>query len=251
MPIPPIDPGTATVVAAGIEGLGGLLGGIGQGKATKEQTKMQKAALDMQARQNWEQMGMGDRQYGQNANMQRAQYLDQRGLTAADLRKRMNMTPLADRASYMLAQRAGAAPQAFQARDFTRGTTPGAGQAMGGYAPSLNAQAEAAQRYTAGAGGMANPELEAAMARLTNMAGVPAEYQAQDADQMRFGSAIATQREKMANDGRLSQGQKYQARIDRLQQGATGAPMTMRDDISPVRDFLRRQFGMNMPMVGR
>lgn len=250
-----MDPGTATMFAAGIQGLGGLLGGMGQGQAQKEQTKAQKEALAMQARQNWEQMGMGDRQYGQNANMQRAQYLDQRGLTAADLRKRMNMTPLADRASYMLAQRAGAAPQAFQARDFTRGTTPGAGQATGGYAPSLNAQAAANQNYTAGAGGMANPELEAAMARLTNMAGVPAEYQAQDADQMRSQSAIADQQERMAMDGRLSQAGKYDARINRLRQVAAGEPMTARDDVGPAleraREFARRQFGAYGPMGGR
>lgn len=224
-----MDPATATLAAAGINALGGLIGGIGQGQGMREQAKAQRQIAEMQARQNWQQMGMGDRQFGQTSNLNRSQYLDQRGITAADLQKRLAGAPLADRAAYMLAARAGAAPQAFQARDYTQGGMPGAGQAAGGYAPGLAAQGAAAQRYTPGAGGVRTDALQSAMARLQSMAGVPGEYQASDAGQMRLQSEIDEQRELSANSNNLANRQKYAARVQRLQdemQNYPAAPRT-------------------------
>lgn len=224
---------TAALIQAG----GSLLGGIGQGQAMKAQTKAQKQIAEMQARQNWEQMGMGDRQFGQQANLNRSRYMDERAIGAADLQKRLSGAPLADRAAYMLAARAGAAPQAFQARDFTQGGMPGAGQAQGGYAPTLNAQAQAAQNYTAGAGGVRTDALEAALARLQSMAGVPAEYQAREGGQMRLQSEIDEQRERMANDGRALQTTRYNDRINRLQRQMDGQSG---QDVASAQDRLAR-----------
>lgn len=204
---------------------GNILAGIGQGKAQAAATRLNKEQGREQARLNWQQLGQADRQYGQNANMARAQYLDQRGVAAADLQKRLGLAPLADRAAYMLAARAGAAPAAFQARDFTRGGEPGAGAATGGYAPMLNAQAQAAQNYTAGAGGLQTDALEAALARLRSMAGVPAEYEAREGGRMALDSKIDEQRLFMANETKAGELRKYQNRLNRYDMLRRGEPL--------------------------
>lgn len=212
-------------LSAGLFIGGNIISGLGQAKAGKEQAKVAKEQGRMAARQNWQQLGQADRQFGQNANMARAQYLDQRGVAAADLQKRLGLAPLADRAAYMLAARAGAAPAAFQARDFTRGGVAGEGAATGGYAPGLNAQAQAAQAYQAGAGGLQTDALQAALARLRDMAGVPGEYQAREGGQMAIDSKIDEQREFMANETRARELRKYQNRLNRLNMVRQGQPL--------------------------
>lgn len=208
------------VIASGVQALGSLLGGLGQGQASREQLRLQKQLAAMQARQNWEQMGMGDRQFGQQANLNRSQYLDQRAVGAADLQKRMAGLPMADRAMYMMTQRAGQVPGAFQARDYTRGGMPGAGQATGGYAPVLDAQRASAAQYTAGAGGLDPRALQAAQERLQSMAGVPAEYMAQSAGAMRLGSAADQLREQMAMTANDKKRQGIAGKVQELQKRA-------------------------------
>lgn len=187
-------------------GLGDLFKVGGDMLIERSRAKTAKAELEEKKRQanlemgfNYAGLGQKDAQFGQDSNLTRSKYLDERATTAADLRKRMNLAPLADRASAMLAARAGAAPAAFQARDYTRGTTPGAGAAMGGMADGLNAQRAAAQRYQLGEGGMMNnPELQAALDRLTSMAGVPEEYKAKDPARMRLEAALASAQQDLA-----------------------------------------------------
>lgn len=212
-------------LSAGLFVAGNVISGIGQGKANAAANRLTKEQGRMAARQNWQQMGQADRQFGQNANMARAQYLDQRGVAAADLQKRLGLAPLADRAAYMLAARAGAAPAAFQARDFTRGGVAGEGAATGGYAPTLNAQAQAAQTYQAGAGGLQTDALQAALTRLRDMAGVPGEYQAREGGQMAIQSKIDQDLENMAGERRAGELRKYQQRLDRLRMVQRGEPL--------------------------
>lgn len=214
-----MDPGTATLAAAGINFLGQGLLGWGQAKGAKEQAKMSQQQAQEQAKINYGQLGQDDRQYGQKSNLDRAGYLDQRAMQAAQLRSQMNKMPLADRAAAMLAARAGAAPAAFQARDYTRGMTPGAGAATGGYADTLNATRTAAQNYKLGAGGlMDNPEMQAALARLNSMAGIPGEYTAQNPMRMRLEAELAEQMELYASATKAKDKQKYAQRITQLRQ---------------------------------
>jgi hypothetical protein len=203
-------------IGAIITGVGTGLNAYGNYRGAQEQAKANQAATANQQRMNFGQVGQDDRQFAQTANMNRAGYLDQRAGAAADMRRRANLTPLADRASAMLAARAGAAPAAFQARDFTRGTTPGAGQATGGYSDVLGAMQRAGQGYTPGSGGMANPELEAAIARLTSMAGVPGEYSAQSPMKTQLESALAEQMMLLGQTTKADDRMKIQQRINQI-----------------------------------
>lgn len=199
--------------------LGNALIGGGTAQASKEQAKADKMRTEEQSKVSYGQLGQDDRQFAQKSNLDRSGYLDQRGMQAAALRNQMNKMPLADRAAAMLAARAGAAPAAFQARDYTRGMTPGSGQATGGYADTLNATRTAAQGYKLGDGGlMNNPEMQAALARLNSMAGVPGEYTAQNPARMRLEAELAEQMELYANARKASDKQKYAQRITQLKQ---------------------------------
>lgn len=199
--------------------LGNALIGGGTAKASKEQAKADMRRTEEQSKISYGQLGQDDRQFAQKSNLDRSGYLDSRAMQAAAIRSQMNKMPLADRASAMLAARAGAAPAAFQARDYTRGTTPGSGAASGGYADTLNATRTAAQNYKLGDGGMMNnPELEAARARLTSMAGIPGEYTAKDPTRMRLELELAEQRELYANATKAKDKQKYAMRITQLAQ---------------------------------
>lgn len=211
-----MDPMTiATLGSLALQGIGSAVSGIAAGKASAEDRKAAAEAQRRQLGQSYQQMGMTDRQYGQQSNMDRSRYLDERGVAAADLRRRQNLAPLSDQASAMLAARVGAAPAAFQARDYTRGTTPGAGQATGGFASTLGAQRQTASTYQPGQGGlMNNPELQSALARLSSMAGVPGEYTPMSAQQMGMQAEIDDQRRQMAMDNRPAERAKYSQRIN-------------------------------------
>jgi hypothetical protein len=216
MPLPFLAPFLMKFGGDLIQGAGSALGGYAQGKAMSEQAKAQREQNQMQSRQNWQQMGMNDRQFGQNANLQRSQYLDQRAVGAADLQKRLAGVPMADRAMYMMTQRAGQTPGAFQARDYTRGGMPGAGQAQGGYAPVLQAQQASAAQYTPGAGGMSAAPLQDAMARLQSMAGVPGQYNPTDVGTMQMQGLANQLREQAAMATKDKDRQKYEARLEQM-----------------------------------
>ena len=140
----PISTG-AYLGAMGISALGSALGGYSQAQAAKDAAKRQQQQAQQVLGQSYQQMGQNDRQFAQNSNLDRSKYLDQRALGAADIQRRINLTPIADQAAYGMRNMLGAAPAPFQPRDFTRGTMPGQGQASGGAAPMLAAQNAATQ----------------------------------------------------------------------------------------------------------
>jgi hypothetical protein len=216
----PTTPSTGStwgnVAAAGIGALGSALGGAAaagaQQDAAAASKQQQRAAMGM----NYQQMGQNDRQFAQSNAMQRAQYMDQRATQAADLQRRANLTPLSDRASFFMQHLAGAGPQAFQARDFTRGTMPGSGTAN----TQLNTPAlqKAMQSYTSGAGGMSNEALTSAIQQLRDPSQAPTQYQAQSPAVMQLEAEIASQQAQMAQDQRPAEQAKYRQRIAALQQ---------------------------------
>lgn len=221
MPLPALPAIWAGIKAAApvFTAIGQGMQGFGAAKAQKDQAAQARRQAEQQQRYSYADLGQSDRQFGQTSNLERSKYLDERGIQASALRNQMNRLPLADRAAYMLAARAGAAPAPFQARDFTRGTTPGAGQATGGYAEGLAAQRTAAGQYTTGAGGMMyNPELEGAINRLNSMAGVPGEYGAQSPMKTQLEAALAEQMQLAATGKSSEERAKAQAAVIRIRQ---------------------------------
>ena len=212
----PISTG-AYLGAMGISALGSALGGYSQAQAAKDAAKRQQQQAQQVLGQSYQQMGQNDRQFAQNSNLDRSKYLDQRALGAADIQRRINLTPIADQAAYGMRNMLGAAPAPFQPRDFTRGTMPGQGQASGGAAPMLAAQNAAMQQYTPGAGGMDNPELAATRERLKSMVGVPAEYAAMNPNQMRLGAEMQQMQIDAANAKKARDRVAIQDRMNRLQ----------------------------------
>jgi hypothetical protein len=177
-------------VAMGAQALGSALSARTQAKQNRDQlrqqadqfAKQQQLQREQMAQGNTlqrDQMGQSDRQFGANFNTNRVGQMDQRAQQAAALQRQINLNPLADRAAYMLAQRAGAMPAAFQPRDYTQGGIPGRGQATGGLADVLNAQRTAAGNYKAGMGGMDPAALIAARNRLQFQGDMPGMYGAQ------------------------------------------------------------------------
>jgi hypothetical protein len=156
-----------------------VAGGIAEGRRERDEAQWNRRQQALDRARSYRALGQDDKQFGANFNLSRMGALDERATDAADAQRRLSLAPLTDRASYMLQARAGAAPQAFQARDFTKGSAPGSGAAQGGFAPSLALQATAAEQYKAGMGGVDTSALQAALSRLTSMSGVPEEYSAQ------------------------------------------------------------------------
>jgi hypothetical protein len=136
--------------------------------------------------------------------MNRQTQLDNRLGQASAVQNQLNLNPMRDRAAYMLQQRAGAMPAAFQPRDFTKGTMPGSGAATGGMGSVMNQMQTAAGQYKAGAGGMDPSALQAQLAGLKNQSQMPGMYQGQTADQMRYG-AEAQQMQVDASKAKYSQ----------------------------------------------
>lgn len=135
--------------------------------------------FDRDERQFGAKFGQDERMYADKSAFDRAKYQDERLKAAIGVQRSLNMAPLNDRALYMLQQRAGATPAAFQARDFTRGTVPGAGQATGGMGSVLAAQQKAAQGYRPGMGGFDTSAMKDAFKRYMDPDTLPAAYQAQ------------------------------------------------------------------------
>ena len=208
--------------AMGAQAIGSLLGARSNAQAQQDQARRQQQQANQSLGQNYQQSEQNDRQFAQNANMERSKYLDQRGVDAAALQRRINLNPLADQAAYGMRSMLGQSPAAFEPRDYTRGTMPGAGQATGGSAPMLAAQQEAMGRYTAGAGGMDPSALIAARDRLQSMAGVPAEYQNRTADQSRLAAEMQQLRVDAANAKTAQERINIQNRINQLQQSFGG-----------------------------
>ena len=125
-----------------------------------------------------ENLGQSDRQFADRSGMDRAKFLDERGQSAIGVQNALNLAPMRDRALYMLQQRAGAMPAAFQARDFTRGGVAGSGQATGGYGSVLAAGQQAAGNYRGGMGGYDTTAMREALARYRDPSNLPDEYKA-------------------------------------------------------------------------
>jgi len=167
-------------VAMGAQALGSAFGAANQNKMNNRQLDEQRRQFDLQQRQQREQFaaqqGQSDRQFGQQSNLARANQLDQRSVGAADMQRRLSMAPLTDQAMSYMQARAGAAPAAFQGRDFTRGTMPGAGAAQGGMASTLGAARTAMQSYRPGMGGLDTSALRESIARLRSQQDIPGMY---------------------------------------------------------------------------
>lgn len=73
---------------------------------------------------------------------------------ASSAEHRLNRSPIQDKATALLMSRLGMTPQAFQGRDPTHNVDAVYGQPSGGAAPILSAQAQAAQQYQPGQGGV-------------------------------------------------------------------------------------------------
>lgn len=167
-------------VAMGAQALGSAFGAANQNKMNNRQLDEQRRQFDLQQRQQQQQFsaqqGQSDRQFGQQSNLSRANQLDQRSVGAADMQRRLSMAPLTDQAMSFMQARAGAAPAAFQARDFTRGAMPGAGAAQGGMGSTLNATRTAMQNYRPGMGGLDTSALRESVARLRSQQDIPGMY---------------------------------------------------------------------------
>lgn len=183
-----IDPVTGSLILAGAGALGSAFTGANNAKMTRQQIEAQRQAQQQGLGQNYQQMGLQDRQFGQTSNMNRQQQLDQRMASASGVQEQLNRNPLRDRAMYMMQQRIGMVPGAVQPRDFTRGTMPGAGEASGGYAPVLNQMQTAAGQYRAGMGGMDPSAMQAQLAGLRDQSQMPGLYEATTPDAMRYGA---------------------------------------------------------------
>lgn len=215
-------PATATIIAAGIGAVGSGLTGYGQAQQAKQNQKLTAAQLAAQQGLNYQQLGQSDRQFGQTSNLNRANALDQRAVGAADLQRRLNLAPLSDQASYFLQQRAGMPPSAFQPRDFTRGTRPGAGAPTGGVTAGMNQAAQAMQGYRAGMGGIDTSALRGAIGRLQDESQLPGEYKAQSADQMRLGAEMQQRMVDAANAKKAGDRLNLQGQMNSLQQSMGG-----------------------------
>jgi hypothetical protein len=236
-----IDPVTGSMIVSGIGSALSALSGANQ-QRTQERISQQQA--NQAAAQNYQQMGMGDRQFGQTSNMNRQQLLDQRNAQAVQAQTALNLNPMRDRAAYMLTSRLGMPPGAFQPRDYTRGTMPGQGAPTGGMAPVMGAMQTAARDYRAGMGGMNDSALRAQLAGLQDQSQMPGMYTAQTPDQMRYDAesqqmAIDAARANSAGD-RL----RMQEQANRLAQtlgGGQAAPtLTRAGDIPQAQTDANR-----------
>lgn len=183
-----IDPVTGSLIFLGVGAAGNAITGANNAKMTRQQLEAQRQAQQQGLGQNYQQMGLQDRQFGQTSNMNRQQLLDERLKQASGVQEQLNRNPLRDQAMYMMQQRIGMVPGAVQPRDFTRGTMPGAGASTGGYAPVLNQMQTAAGQYRAGMGGMDASALRAQLAGLQDQSQMPGLYRPADPDAMRYGA---------------------------------------------------------------
>lgn len=171
--------------AAGINALGSGITGYQNTKQAEADRKEKARQFDQEMALNRAKYAQGDAQYADQSNMGRAKYTDERGLTAGKLQQQLNLSPLADKASYMLMQRLGVSPGAFKPRDYTSGAAPGSGAASGGYGDVLAADKAALAAYTPGAGGWKTDAVQDTYNRLRDPSTLPDAYNA-DALTKRF-----------------------------------------------------------------
>jgi hypothetical protein len=150
----PIDPGTATVVGAGLTGLAGMLGGGSDRKLSRQQLQqdMQQFLMQLMQRQHEFSRGQGLTE----------------GQTAVGLERQIDSAPLRDELMFALKARAGLSPRASRPNDMFN---PG----PGGYNPSAQGQPGgidldqlAAKRagYKHGQGGVTTDVAQALMDKL-------------------------------------------------------------------------------------
>jgi len=139
-PTQPTTPGGGGGNALGINGLSwsDLLALLGAGVSAYTTYRQGEQGRDQQGEQFDKTYQLQSEQMQRNAAIQ-----------AAD---RINRAPMADRAQYLAMNQA--APTPFQPRDYTRGLSQIRGNATGGAAAQLAANAEAASKYEPGAGGV-------------------------------------------------------------------------------------------------
>jgi hypothetical protein len=137
------------------------------------------ANFDKDERQFGARFGADERQRAFQSSFDLARYGDDRANMAIGVQRALNFAPMSDQASYMLQQRMGIAPGAFQARDYTTGAMAGSGAAQGGMGGVLGAQAAAAKNYRPGMGGYDTRALTDALARFRDPRTLPSAYQAQ------------------------------------------------------------------------
>lgn len=172
--------------AAGINAIGSSISSSQNAALAKAELEEKRRQFDQEMALSRQKYNQSEAQYAQNDAWNNAKYQDERGIGAAKLQGQLNLSPLADKASYMLMQRLGVAPAAFQPRDYTKGTMPGAGAAAGGYSDVLAADQRALGSYTAGAGGWKTDALQAAYDRMRDPKTLPSLYQGADAITKRF-----------------------------------------------------------------
>jgi hypothetical protein len=250
-----IDPVTGSLIMAGVGAIGSGLSGAQRNRLTRQQLEQERQQQQAGLGQNYQQMGTQERQFGQTSNLNRQQQFDQRMAAASGVQEQLNRNPLRDRAMFMMQQRAGMTPGAFQPRDFTRGTMPGAGAPTGGMAPLLTQMQTAAGQYQPGMGGMDPSALRAQLAGLQDQSQMPGMYAPQSADAMRYGA----ERQQLALDaaraGSARERLALQERANRLATtlgGSAGAPsMAMPGDSEQAqRDAARRRLQSMLGLVG-
>lgn len=84
--------------------------------------------------------------------------------TAIDVQNRLNRAPVADKAQYLAMS--ATPPMPFQPRDYTQGINNIRGQATGGAAEQMRANADAAANYKPGMGGVDTETLKTLLARM-------------------------------------------------------------------------------------
>lgn len=217
-----IDPVTGQIILTGVQALGSGLGAYASGQQANKNAQLQQQQLSANTGLNYQQLGQNDRQFQQNSNLDRAKYLDDRATNAARLQQRLNMAPMADRASYLLQQRLGVSPGPVQIRDYTTGTMPGEGQVGGGATDVLGAMQRLNSAYQPGAGGFDTRGLTDALAQLRDPSQVPGMYGAQSPDQMRYAAEMQQLMIDAANAKTSQDRLNIQARMARLQQSLGG-----------------------------
>lgn len=105
---------------------------------------------------------MSQEQFNQTLQQRQREWGTQ---TAMDIQNRLNRAPVADKAQYLAMN--AAPPMPFQPRDYTQGLNNIRGQAQGGAAAQLAANASASANYKAGMGGVDTETLKSLLARIT------------------------------------------------------------------------------------
>jgi hypothetical protein len=227
MPLPAWAPIAASAVGSALSALGGA-------SASKQSAKDAKFAREQQERMGYAGMDQNERQFGFNANMGRSSQLDQRAIAATDMEGRLNRSPIADQAQYLIQQRLG----------------------MGNV---VNGMGNAAASYRPGMGGVDTTQMRTTFNRLRDESQVPGAYDTQTGGEMRM---TAYRDELMAKFAQEKDPQKRDnwakriAEVDRIiaaeKSGGSGTDNYDRDLWVPsqeekermVQEMLRQRVGI-------